>query len=64
MSCGCNCGMSTMRVECDGMCVDGLSAYELWAQNQPPDADTSREAFFAALRGLGITSITVEVKDV
>lgn len=65
MSCGCGCGTAVMRVDCEGMCKDGLSAYELWAQNQPPDADTSLDAFWASLEGgegVGVKAVTVSTE--
>lgn len=64
MSCGCNCGTAVVKVDCEGMCVDGLSAYELWAQNQSPDTDTSMAAFWNFLKGVSVVDITVEVNDV
>lgn len=66
MSCGChnNCLPATVTVDCEGLCKDGKSAYELWAENQPPDADTSLQAYWNSMRANNVESITVETEYV
>lgn len=60
MSCKCGgCAPSLMTIDCSEMCKDGLSAYELWVINQPADADTSKEAFWTYLKGVGVVSVNV-----
>lgn len=60
MSCTCGgCGTAVMRIDCEGMCKDGLSAYELWSYSQPADADTSRDAFYKMMTGTQIVSVAV-----